>query len=83
MAMRNDKEWKRTFYDEMTAQLQEKAQILTQGTWQDHDWDVLEAVSAPTQKMQKRGDLWWPKMTRSSEQTGENTAGDVQASSAW
>eukprot|EP00434_Breviolum_minutum_P016928 symbB.v1.2.014934.t1/scaffold1103.1/size137753/10 len=32
MAMRNDKEWKRTFYDEMTAQLQEKAQILTQGT---------------------------------------------------
>lgn len=29
MTMRNDRDWKRTFYDEMTAQLQEKAEILS------------------------------------------------------
>ena len=45
--------------------------------------DVREAVSVPTQKMQKRGELWWPKMTRSSEQSGENTAGDVQVTAGF
>ncbi len=45
--------------------------------------DVREAVSVPTQKMQKRGELWWPKMTRSSEQSGENTAGDVQGTAGF
>ena len=44
---------------------------------------VREAVSVPTQKMQKRGELWWPKMTRSSEQSGENTAGDVQGTAGF
>ena len=29
MTMRNDKDWKRTFYDEMTMQLKEKAEILS------------------------------------------------------